>query len=83
MAKANKTRAILDDIAARAVAEAHHFSCTIFWDRRYVTRRFDSLIEARQHAPLLEAEASNHRKALVYAISPGGLTHLIPDSFRA
>lgn len=63
-----------------AVANAHHFTCTIFRGHDgYQTARFDTLAEARAYRPTLETEAANHRKAMIYAVTNTGMTHFVPD----
>lgn len=67
---------------AEMVARAHHFSVTILSNRKYVTWRHRTLDGARALRGTLEHLANNSRKALVYAITPDGGTHLVPDSFQ-
>jgi hypothetical protein len=75
-------RSTLDVETALAVANAHHFTCTIFKDRRYVTWREKTLVEVRALRPALEAEANNCRRAMIYAVTPDGCTHFVPDTFE-
>ena len=69
-----------DVILRQALADAHHFTCTILLNRRFKTYRFDTLAEARAYKPKLATEAANNRKAMVYAVTRAGTTHFIPDS---
>lgn len=64
-----------------AYRRAHHFTTTILKMGGYLTERSTSLEAARGLRPALEKRAANNRKALVYAVTPDGGTHLIPDSF--
>lgn len=86
--KAKSQRQLANDAEQRArdlaaIADAHHFTCTIFRGHAgYQTARFDTLAGARAHGPILEAEAANHRKAMVYAVTNAGMTHFIPDDLE-
>lgn len=82
MAKPSTT-AELEKIVAEAVANAHHFTCTIQIDRRYQTFRFPTLAEARAYKPALESAAANGKHAMVYAVGQNLMTHFVPDSFIA
>jgi hypothetical protein len=72
---------MIDADTRAAIARAEKFSCTILSDRRYVTFYFPTVAEARAFRPKLEAAVSNHRKAIVYACTPDGLTFFVPDNF--
>lgn len=76
------TETELAEIVARAVADAHHFSCTIQRGSGYQTYRFPTLAEARAYKPTLQAAAANGKLAMVYAITRTGMTHFVPDSFQ-
>lgn len=65
-----------------AVAGAHHFTTTIFRNGGYQTIRSTSLAEARTHRTELEQAANNHRRAMIYAVTPDGHTHFVPDNFQ-
>lgn len=66
---------------AQAVEAAHHFTATIYAGHGYRTARTETLAEARALAPTLEAKANNHRRAMIYAVTPDGFSHFIPDWF--
>lgn len=83
LAAASKARemAALDSTEAwlrAALADASHFTCTIFQGRRYHTARFGSLEEARAFAPKLEAMAGNGRLAMVYVVHGLNLSTFVP-----
>lgn len=68
---------------ARAACQAAtHFTTTIFVNRGYDTLTSASLEAARSKRLSLEQAANNGRKAMVYAVTPDGFTHLIPDNFN-
>lgn len=66
-------------IALEFMSRAHHFTCTILFDRHYHTRRFRTLAEARAYRPEIERLAGNDRKALVYCVTVDATTHFVSE----
>ena len=74
-----KRNPMIEAQTAQAIRTAHHFTTTIYSNHSYVTWRFVDLAAARAAAPRLERLVANHRKAMIYAVTPDGLTHFVPN----
>lgn len=77
--------ALLTEIAvaerdAAWLAEATSFSACIFAGRAHIRGDYRTLAEAGAVATFLNRQATNARKAIVYAITPEGHATMVPHT---
>lgn len=67
---------------AQAIQRASYFTVVLLVQGRQEKLELKTLGQAREAKPLLETIHGGSRRALIYAVTPDGLSHMVPDSYH-
>ena len=71
-----------DTANAEAIARASYFTVCLLVGGHHEKLELKSLDLARKARPLFEEIKGGARRALIYAVTPDGFTHLVPDTYN-